>query len=72
MIHCGRAVVWSKYHRNMHGFVLLLGSSGGMAIRVSLLIYFLVVEMVLLLKFSDEIFVLLSFLCIFEVMIHYS
>ena len=41
--------------------------------RVSLLVYILVVEMLLFLKFDDDIFVIFNFLWgIFEVLIHSS
>ena len=42
-----------KYSGDNYGFLLLLGSSGGMAFRVSLLVYVLIVEMFLFLKFSE-------------------
>ena len=61
MIHWGEAMARFKNIRNIYEFVLLLGSSGATAIRVSLLVHVSVVDMFLFLKFRDEIFVLLNF-----------
>ena len=69
MIHWGGVVARLKYFRNVHKFTLLFGSSGSMAIRVSFLVYALVVEMFLFPKIGHEIFVFNFLGDIFEVMI---